>query len=654
MFRNFNRIWNEDGRKLRKVDYVILAILMVVYGLLSFYQLGSTTNPQTFFKQNGLENEVVIALQDDATDITKVRYFIGEETGNYRFSYSEDGINYTDIDTVVDPYVFSWNDLNIGAKLKYLKVTLTSDSGNAQLGEMQLYDRYGYLLPSVSVSDGSGLVLDEVDLVPSQISYMNSTYFDEIYFARTAYEYANGLTAYEWVHPPLGKVIQMLPIAVFGMNPLSYRLMGNIAGILMIPVLYILAKNMFQKRKYAIVAGLLMALDTFHFAQSRMGTADTFLVLFIMLSFLFFYQYLILDRNTKLSRRLVKLFLSGLFVGLSIATKWTGLFAGVAMAILFFVHYFKYYVSFPKDLAKEEKRKKWLKRGIIGVIFLILIPIGCYFGIQAFIDSDYFLGNLATQDHWISHLLTSENIHQTLTIVYLILAVIVMLITTMIRYAKNRFEAIWMLLVCLGSFILLPLTIYIGLYFLFPNIVPYQITSLEALWNQTQAVYQYHANLQATHPFTSPWYTWSIMLKPVWYYVGYYTGGVKATISGIGNPVIWWVGAFSLIFLIYDIIKNKKKETFFLIVVILSMWLPYAFIGRVMFLYHFFPVLPFMMLSIVRLLQYVTEKWKTDKVIYTYLLLVLIGFALFYPIASGRMMPQEYIEFMKWLPTWTF
>ena len=35
--------------------------------------------------------------------------------------------------------------------------------------------------------------------------------------------------------------------------------------------------------------------------------------------------------------KLKNLFLSGLFIGLSIATKWTGLYAGLALAIVFFV-----------------------------------------------------------------------------------------------------------------------------------------------------------------------------------------------------------------------------------------------------------------------------------------------------------------------------
>ena len=47
------------------------------------------------------------------------------------------------------------------------------------------------------------------------------------------------------------------------MAPFYYRFMGNIAGILMIPIMYLLGKELFKKRKYAIASSLLMLLDNF-------------------------------------------------------------------------------------------------------------------------------------------------------------------------------------------------------------------------------------------------------------------------------------------------------------------------------------------------------------------------------------------------------
>jgi len=169
---------------------------------------------------------------------------------------------------------------------------------------------------------------DEYNTIPTQISYMNSSYFDEIYFARTAYEYVNGIETYEWTHPPLGKLIQAIPIYITkNMTPFNYRLMGNISGIIMIIVMYSFGKLLFKKRKYACLSSLLMCFDTFHFVETRIGTVDSHLILFILLATYFMFKFTKYS-NTK------DLFFSGLFFSFSISTKWTGFYGGIAFTIL--------------------------------------------------------------------------------------------------------------------------------------------------------------------------------------------------------------------------------------------------------------------------------------------------------------------------------
>lgn len=558
-------IMNEEIQGLRKADYVILAIMIVLYSVVAFYGLGSTKNPQTYFYATTDYNQVDIELIGDATDVTRMRHFTGPEVGHYDIYTSIDGESYEFFTTLEQKSVFSWDDFDINKKLKYVRIVAKQEG--SELGEIQLYDRYGYKLDMKASNNISQAIVDELDTVPDQISYRNSTYFDEIYFARTAYEYSKGITAYEWVHPPLGKVIQMLPITVFGMSPFSYRLMGCLIGIFMLPLMYLLGKSLFKKRKYAFLSASLMALDNFHLAQSRLGTIDTFLVFFIMLSFYFMYRYITFDEEVPLKKKLRNLFLSGLFMGCSIATKWTGCFLALALAILFFAHLIY-------TCIKREK-------------------------------------------HW-----TKE--------------------TTII------------VLSCFVFFLIVPIVLYVGLYFMFPDILPYPITGIENLLKETGEIYKYHSTLQATHPFTSPWYSWMAMIKPVWYYVSYYAGEMKRTIVGIGNPAIWWMGFPALVYLIFSSIKHRKKEELSLITMMLVMLVPYLFIGRVMFLYHFFPVLPFMMLGIVALIKYLVEKFELSHTIWIYVAIVVICSILFYPVTSGTMIPSEYADWLKWLPTWHF
>jgi predicted membrane-bound dolichyl-phosphate-mannose-protein mannosyltransferase len=44
---------------------------------------------------------------------------------------------------------------------------------------------------------------------------MNSSYFDEIYHPRTAYENIHRMEPYETTHPPLGKAIMTIGIFLF-------------------------------------------------------------------------------------------------------------------------------------------------------------------------------------------------------------------------------------------------------------------------------------------------------------------------------------------------------------------------------------------------------------------------------------------------------
>lgn len=550
------KFFNQQGHNMELADYITLGIIVLFYTILSFINLGSTKNPQTFYTFS--KNESVTLELQDVTDIIKMKLYNGEISGKYYLYASTDNKTYTYIKDINGNGSFSWNDERILIKAKYIKLTAKTEESN--IGNISFYNNNKESInivkskSSVVNKDTKTIYLtDELKETPSKINFMNTTYFDEIYFARTAYEYANNKQAYEWVHPPLGKLIQAIPIKVFNkMAPFYYRLMGNIAGILMIIVMYIFSKNMFKKRKYAILGALLMTFDTFHFAQTRMGTVDSFLVLFIILSYLYMYKYM-MNNNYK------NLLLSGIFIGCSIAVKWTGLYAGLGLCIIFLTHVIQKHLINLKLILKS-------------ILFFIIIPI----------------------------------------------------------------------------------VIYISSYLVYPNIQVNYTNTIPNIVTQTKDMYNYHSTLTEEHPFSSKWYTWPISYKPVWYYVNQMDNNKKETITGIGNITIWWMGILSLIYIIINLWKRQDKNSYIILVSILSMWLPYLFIGRVMFLYHYFPVLPFVMLSIVSLIKDITEKFKTDFFLISYSILFIFIFIIYYPVVSGLAIDSNYIDSLKLFSNWIF
>ena len=44
----------------------------------------------------------------------------------------------------------------------------------------------------------------------------------------------------------------------------------------------------------------------------------------------------------------------------------------------------------------------------------------------------------------------------------------------------------------------------------------------------------------ATHPYSSQWWTWPLMLRPIAYWQNFPPQGKVATIWGGGNPLLWW------------------------------------------------------------------------------------------------------------------
>ena len=88
---------------------------------------------------------------------------------------------------------------------------------------------------------------------------------------------------------------------------------------------------------------------------------------------------------------------------------------------------------------------------------------------------------------------------------------------------------------------------------------------------------------------------------------------------------------------------------------ICSTWLTYAFIGRVMFLYHYFITLPFVMLTIVFMMNKLSLWKKNFKYVMPVLIAVfLIVFIYFYPIYSGKPVTQKYVQDTKLLETWFY
>lgn len=113
-------------------------------------------------------------------------------------------------------------------------------------------------------------------MYPEVKTYLTGTMFDEVYHGRTAYEFLHKLTTYETTHPHLGKILISFGIIAFGMNPFGWRFMSVIFGILIIPLMYLFAKKLFENSFIAAATTGLLVFDCMHYTLSRIATIDIF------------------------------------------------------------------------------------------------------------------------------------------------------------------------------------------------------------------------------------------------------------------------------------------------------------------------------------------------------------------------------------------
>lgn len=375
-----------DGRStpMEKKDFFPLVLLVAVYAVVAFWNLGSTQAPQSFYAF-GEENSTVVIDLGEKKDIAGIMYYSGLYPGDYDLSYSVNGSNWVtfrDQDAQADENgnindaamhqsyadLFKWQYAHTdsqGFSAQFIRITARTTP--MELGELALYDQSGQLLDVAAVDS---VLLDEQDTVPESPSWYNSMYFDEIYHGRTAYEHIQNIYPYEITHPPLGKLIIALGIELFGMTPFGYRSMGTLFGVLMLIPLYVLLKNMFGRTRVALCGSTLFAFEFMHFTQTRIATIDTYGVFFTLLSFMFMWRWISAPYQHGLRKTWLDLAGCGIAFGLGCACKWTVLYAGVGLALLWLIRVIMKY----RAVGLSGYSREFFGTVILSVIFFVLIP----------------------------------------------------------------------------------------------------------------------------------------------------------------------------------------------------------------------------------------------------------------------------------------
>jgi dolichyl-phosphate-mannose--protein O-mannosyl transferase len=569
-----------------KRDLLTVAVLSIVFFSVATWNLGMAHTPVTteqfsagqgFYVDLGASTtvkSVVLLLKDGSFNLT---LFVGSPD-NWQVVASNVAYPYDSVKQQWSEEYYKWYEVSIQQTTRCVKFTFKQSPYNTVIAEMAVIGQSSQQIPIASINNsGSGNptllnLIDEQDKVQYPATYMSQTYFDEIYFVRTAEQYLHLQIPFEWTHPPLGKLIQASGILVFGYNPLGWRIMGVLFAMLMIPVMYFLGKKLFGTWIGAFTSAFLLTFDFMHFTMGRMGTADTYVVFFSLLSQLFFLIYFLKVAKNGWKTSVLPLLLAILFFALGFSTKWLVLYGFLGQLTIL--------------LALRLKEVIKLKDGLSAKI-------------SAFFNRPFF------QLYF-----------------FLLLAILVYFLTFIPDMLAGR--------------------------------------SLVDVLQLQGSMYIYHSTLNATHPFASPWFSWPFMWSPfgqhvpLWLYASHLPANIVSTIVLMGNPAVWWVGFAFLILAVKEAVRTRDFACIFITVFFFFQWLPYVFISRITFIYHFYVNVPFLCLVTAYFLnKYWSRKWGKAAAL-AYFAGVVVVFWLFYPAISGTPTPTSSIDSLKWLGSWVF
>jgi dolichyl-phosphate-mannose--protein O-mannosyl transferase len=199
------------------------------------------------------------------------------------------------------------------------------------------------------------------------------------------------------------------------------------------------------------------------------------------------------------------------------------------------------------------------------------------------------------------------------------------------------------------AFLLIPFVVYLATYipfFIFGN-------SMRDFIFLQKSMYGYHEGLNATHPYASAWWKWPLLLKPVYLYLKSY-GDKSAHIYAIGNPFIWWTGCVFLVLSLVEVMRKELPALAFVTLSVFAYWLPWAISPRkLVFIYHFLPSLPFVILIISYFLDLLWTKSRYGKALVAVYLIVAFGmFVYFYPMLTAVPVSNGSLGRFFWIESW--
>ncbi|GAA1993637.1 dolichyl-phosphate-mannose--protein mannosyltransferase [Microbacterium pumilum] len=422
------------------------------------------------------------------------------------------------------------------------------------------------------------------------------------------------------VHPPLGKwLISLGMMAITPTNGWGWRITTALLGTAAVLVLMLIAKRMTRSTTFAVIVGLLMAIDGLAISMSRVALLDTPLLFFVLLAFWFILK----DRERTMTRIAETvaaryegdqaplwgpilwnrpwIVAAGAALGAASAVKWSGVWVLAGLGV---------YLVVTDALARRRAGVLvWTTDALrqAGATFVLLVPVA-------------FVVYLAS---WTGWLVTDGGYD---------------------RHAADGSPAtgIW-------SWVPLP---------------------LQSLWIDHVTMYNAAAGIVSDHVYKSPAWQWPLLLRPTGMYYHHdalgqngceSVNGCSAVIASMPNPLIWYAGVAAVLYLAYRFVIVRDWRYALVLTGVVVTYVPWLFFPeRTVFQFYTVLTLPFMLLALTFALRDIAGPRHADpyrrltgqRLVWVFLVVAIALSVFWYPVISAMAVPYDFWHAHIWMTGW--
>lgn len=162
-----------------------------------------------------------------------------------------------------------------------------------------------------------------------------------------------------------------------------------------------------------------------------------------------------------------------------------------------------------------------------------------------------------------------------------------------------------------------------------------------------------HVNLEATHAYQSPAWSWILVKRPVSYFYEQTEGGDSREVLALGSPIVWWASIPAIGFVAFNWIRRRdlRRPEGIILAGWLTTYLPWLVQQTdrsAIFLFYLLPTVPFMCLALGYVARALGTRWEARTALVAFALAAVVSFAYFYPVMAELPLSREQWDGRIW------